>query len=75
MSRVEVDAARQLSRVRIHVERVIGSIRQKYTILQSTLPINMLMCEETETVSSIDKITTVCCALCNCNNSIVNIDN
>ena len=74
LSRVEVDAARRLSRVRIHVERVIGSIRQKYTILQSILPINMLMCEETETISSIDKITTVCCALCNCNNSIVNAD-
>ena len=30
---------RQLSRVRIHVERVIGVLRQKYTILQSILPI------------------------------------
>lgn len=74
LSRVEVDAARRLSRVRIHVERVIGSIRQKFTILQSTLPINMLMCEESETVSSIDKIVTISCALCNCSNSIVQTD-
>ena len=74
LSRIEVDAARRLSRVRIHVERVIGSIRQKFTILQSTIPINMLMCEETEKISNIDKIVTVCCALCNCNDSIVQTD-
>ena len=46
LSRSDVDKARQLSCVRIHVERVIGVIRQKYTILQSTLPINMIMCDE-----------------------------
>ena len=44
LSRIEVDTARQLSRVRIHVERVIGLLRNKYTILQSTLPIKMIMC-------------------------------
>ena len=38
LSKIEVDAARRLSRVRIHVERVIGLIRQKYKILESTLP-------------------------------------
>ena len=53
LSTVEVDAARRLSRVRIHVERVIGLIRQKYKILESTLPINMLACIETEMVFSI----------------------
>ena len=74
LSQVEVDTARRLSRVRIHVERVIGSIRQKYTILQSTIPINMLMCDEGETVSNIDKVVMVCCALCNCSDSIVSTD-
>lgn len=34
----------------------------------------MLMCEETEEISSINKIETVCCALCNCKNSIVQIN-
>ena len=48
------------------MERVIGMIRQKYTMLQSTFPINMLMCEEGETESTLDKVVTVCCALCNC---------
>lgn len=74
LSQVEVDSARRLSRVRIHVERVIGMIRQKYTMLQSTFPINMLMCQEDETESTLDKIVTVCCALCNCCDSIVPTD-
>ena len=74
LSQVEVDTARRLSRVRIHVERVISSIRQKYTILQYTMPTNMLMCDEGETVSNIDKVVMVCCALCNCSDSIVSTD-
>ena len=45
---------------RIHVERVIGVVRQKYTILQSTLPINFIMCYETEEISAIDKVVTIC---------------
>jgi hypothetical protein len=49
--------------MRIHVECVIGVVRQKYTILQNTIPINMIMCVEGECVSNIDKIVTVCCAL------------
>ena len=65
LSRLEVDRARQLSRVRIHVERVIGVLRQKYTILQSILPINMIMCDDTTETSMIDKIVVICCALCN----------
>ena len=37
LSRYEVDKARQLSRVRIHVERVIGLLRLKYKILRCNL--------------------------------------
>lgn len=65
LSQLEIDKARQLSRVRIHVERVIGVLRQKYTILQSNLPINMIMCHDTTETSMIDKIVVICCALCN----------
>ena len=74
LSKFEVDTARQLSRVRIHVERVIGVIRQRYTILESTLPIDMIMCDEEEDFSILDKIVTVCCALCNCCDSVVNFE-
>ena len=56
------------------LERVIGVIRQRYTILESTLPINMIMCDEEDDFSIIDKIVTVCCALCNCCDSVVNFE-
>ena len=50
LSQMELDIGRKLSRVRIHVERVIGVLRQKYFILESTLAINMIMCDsENET--------------------------
>ena len=74
LDKIDVDFARQLSHVRIHVERVIGLLRQKYTILQSTLPINMIMCPEHSDISLIDKIVTVCCALCNACESVVPFD-
>lgn len=52
----EVDTARQLSW--IHVERVIRVIKQKYSILESALNINMIMCDETTNVSVIHEIVT-----------------
>ena len=74
LSKLEVDTSRQLSRVRIHVERVIGFLRQKYTMLESTLPINTIMCDEESEFSVVDKIVTVCCALCNCCESVIPFD-
>ena len=75
LSQMEIDVARKLSRVRIYVERVIGVVRQKYTILQSTLPINMIiMSEEDSDISSVDKIVTVACALCNHCDSVIPFD-
>lgn len=72
LSQVEVDTARQLSSVRIHVERVIGLLRNKYTILQSTIPINMIMCTGCDN-STIDKVVLICSALCNCCKSVVQV--
>ena len=66
LSKAEVNRARQLAQVRIHIERIIGVVRQKSTILQSTLPINMIKAHEKEDMSPLDKIVIVCCALCNC---------
>lgn len=42
LTKKEVDWSRELSVVRIHVERVIGTLKQKYTILQGTLPLSMV---------------------------------
>ena len=74
LSKLEIDEARRLCRIRIHVEQVIGLVRQKYTILQSTLPINMIMCEGDTEVSTIDKIVFVACALYNDYESVIPFD-
>ena len=37
LSKMKVDTTRQLAQVRIHVERVIGLVRQKYLISRLTI--------------------------------------
>lgn len=72
LSRMEVDTiTHELAHVRIHVERVIGMLRQKYTYLGGVLPINTIMCDPSSEYSMIDKVVTICCVLCNCCDSIV----
>lgn len=68
---MEVDTARKLSRVRIHIERVIRVLKQNYTILESVLPINMIMCDDSTSLSKIDKTVVICSALCNCCETVV----
>ncbi len=41
-SGIEVEQSRQIANVRIHVERVIGVIRQKYQILHGTQPMEFV---------------------------------
>jgi len=65
LSREEVEKTRQLARVRIHVERVIGQMRKKYKILQGTLPISLIKRPTDTDVATIDKIVTVSAALTN----------
>lgn len=68
-----VENTRKIANVRIHVERCIGLLRRKYVILHRTIPVTMLSkpVSESDGVPFMDKIITVCCALCNLCPSIV----
>ena len=67
----DVERSKQLSNVRIHVERVIGLVKNKYLILKGPLPISFLKHKGDRKVANIDKVLTVCCALTNMSASIV----
>ena len=71
LSALEIEDTRNIANVQIHVERVIGCVRQKYTILQSTLSINFVTKRAHEEVPIIDYIVRVCCALNNLCDSVV----
>ena len=67
----DVELSKQLSRVRIHVERVIGLLKNKYLIPKGPLAIGLLKHKGDQEVANIDKILTVCCALTSMSVSIV----
>lgn len=71
LSAADVLSTRKLANVRIHVERVIGLIRNKYVILKATLPIDYVISRQGDNLTPLDKIVTVCCGLSNLCPSIV----
>ena len=74
---VDVEKTRGIANVRIHVERVIGLLRQKFTILSSILPIEFLACDKKHEANAkpmIDRIITVTSALTNLSPGIVPFD-
>ena len=62
MAAKDVEFSRQISNVRIHVERVIGRLR-KFTILQSKIPLSQ--------IDLLDDIMIIISAIININNSVV----
>ncbi len=43
---IEVEQTRHIANIRIHVERFIGLIRQKYSLLSGTQPIDFVISKE-----------------------------
>ena len=62
LSGKEVDTSRQLSNVRIHLERVIDQIK-KFRMLQNIVPLTQ--------IGLLDEIMVIFCAIINLNKSIV----
>ena len=64
-----------MSSIRIHIERVIGLMKNGYTILQGTMSINLIKTTRDEAADNsqarIDKIVRLCGALANLGEGIV----
>ena len=74
LSAKEVLESRELARVvRIHIEHLIGMVKQKYSILDSILPISFIK-QDGNDKNVADKLTVVCCALVNLCKSIISKD-
>ena len=73
LSAMEIEETRTIANVRIHIERVNSNVRQKYTILKNTRPIDFITSSNCDT-PLIDSVVRVTCALTNLCNSVVQFE-
>ncbi|XP_036001960.1 uncharacterized protein LOC118565635 [Fundulus heteroclitus] len=67
----DVESTRKIAHLRIHVGRVIGTVRNKYAILSAEAPFHMVLPCKDEDMTFLDKIVSVCCALTNMSPGVV----
>ena len=56
--------SRELARGRIHVERLIGMVKQKFTILEGILPVAFIKNEGESDLTMSDKLVVICQSYC-----------
>lgn len=71
LTMADVIETRKIANVRIHVERVIGLVRQKYSILNGPIPLDYMLTSDEHDMTVLDKVAAVCCSLTNISPSIV----
>ena len=75
---IHVEGTCGIANVRIQVERMIGLLSRKYSILPGILPIYFLQCDPNGSheaqIPMIDRIITMCATLTNLSNRIVPLD-
>ena len=58
----DVVNTRKIANSRIHVERVIGNVRQKFCIMNGPIPLDFMLKKDiSSAMTLIDKIALVCC--------------
>ena len=71
LSPQDLEKTCQLANVRIHIDRVIGATRQRYSILNSCIPIDFVKPKADGEKATIDKIIIIISALNNLCKSVV----
>lgn len=69
----EAEGFQEASPMKVHAQRVVGLLRERYSILSSTVPLSIIRVRPSGelTKSLVDKIMMTCCALCNLCETIV----
>lgn len=70
---ISVEQTKRIANVRIHVERLIGMLRQKYQILSATHPIDAVMSRNRGRTTLVTVVHVACCLVNMCN-SVVPFD-